>query len=327
MNASNSIESQETGTPVLFSFLCLAVLTLGMLAGTQFLQNRAMKSQLDARQAQNHAQATPSTVPVETGSPSTLHQAGLVLAEARQELTTTAPPEPQPKPPISPTPAGHEEAVLKIHAPSPVVGRNPPSGIAPMVFERLIAADGSLLATDAEFSRTLGRRLFFHVRNGPPIGIDVDTIHPALLQRLALDAAQLKADQTALDTARREAAEAAAKQRLAHAKAERERLEAWRQARLEQQRQNALNADQQVALAALRTAETAALRAQAVPPVIVVQQPAPVWTVPIFWTPVCQPPTPVPQSPTTPSFNFTSSFRFIQQRDNAFDPFVFGRKL
>lgn len=199
------------------------------------------------------------------------------------------------------------------------------------IFETLLGSEGQPLAKQAEFSRTLGRRLFFHVPKGPPIAFDVDQLHPDALHYLGYTAGQLKDEQIEMDRQRELASERAEKDRQARLEAQRERALLWEKARAERAAaQPAITGDQLVSLAAMQAASQ---RAPAPPTVIVVQQPQPqpTWNWPVQYVPLPHYPVPTPTPAplpvvTRPPIPAGSSFRFIQQ-DNPYDPFAFGRRL
>lgn len=204
------------------------------------------------------------------------------------------------------------------------------------IFSALLGADGRPLARDAEFSRSLGRRLFFRTPHGPPLGFDVDQLHPDVLHYLGLESGRLKAAQDEMNRQKQLAVERAEKERQERLEGARNRQEALQKALAGRAAagQAGVSGDQLVTLAALRAMESANARAQT-PPVIVVPQPQPVhyWTWPVVWVPrtpcpTPQPPpsTPSPQNPSGSNFQFISDFRFIQQ-NNPFDPFANGRRL
>lgn len=199
-------------------------------------------------------------------------------------------------------------------------------------FATLPGSNSQPLARNAEFVRALGRRLIFKVPGTPPMTVDVDQVHPDVLHYLAIDGDAAKREQSEIDAAKIALAENAGKARQERIQAERERIEAARKAELAGA--NGLTGDQLVSLAALRAAESA--NSTPAPQVIIVQQqPQPVWSYPVIWTPLnnsCPRSThfrfndPGVQYPSAPSVPSSSTFQFIQQRESR-EPFAHGRRL
>lgn len=149
-------------------------------------------------------------------------------------------------------------------------------GATTWLFSQLLSADGRVLALNAEYSATYGRRVAFRYENGDRGAYDVDELHPGVLSKLQIDPAIAKAKQAAQDQAavRQRAAELQGYQEKLqqfHQRQEEEARQREEQARLaEVQRQNQLNEQLRIqaaendrirALAAMRQADAAMMQA------------------------------------------------------------------
>lgn len=68
-------------------------------------------------------------------------------------------------------------------------------------FPKVVGAHGETLATNAAFAYITGRRLVFRPENQSAIAVDVDNVHPLVLQYLGIDAAAAKSKQQQTDAA------------------------------------------------------------------------------------------------------------------------------
>jgi hypothetical protein len=68
-------------------------------------------------------------------------------------------------------------------------------------FSKVIGAHGETLATNAAFAYITGRRLVFRPENQTSYAVDVDNVHPLILQYLGIDAAAAKSKQQQIDAA------------------------------------------------------------------------------------------------------------------------------
>jgi len=66
-------------------------------------------------------------------------------------------------------------------------------------FPKVIGAHGETLATKAAFAYITGRRLVFRPENQTSLIVDVDNVHPLVLQYLGIDAAAAKSKQQQID--------------------------------------------------------------------------------------------------------------------------------
>jgi len=68
-------------------------------------------------------------------------------------------------------------------------------------FPKVVGARGEILATNAVFAFITGRRLVFRPENQTSLTVDVDNVHPLILQYLGIDAAAAKSKQQQTDAA------------------------------------------------------------------------------------------------------------------------------
>jgi hypothetical protein len=66
-------------------------------------------------------------------------------------------------------------------------------------FPKVVGAHGETLATNAAFALITGRRLVFRPENEASIAVDVDNVHPLVLQYLGIDATAAKSKQQQMD--------------------------------------------------------------------------------------------------------------------------------
>lgn len=140
-------------------------------------------------------------------------------------------------------------------------------------FPRVLDRDGLALGTNMTFIQRYGRKLVFRpAAEGTSISVDVNTIHPAILSYLSIDAESAKADQSRIDTAWRAKEEADRVAAREHYLVQQQRQEAEERIRIERDKANAeiarLSAEEQAkreyaenerikALAAARMADAA----------------------------------------------------------------------
>ncbi len=163
---------------------------------------------------------------------------------------------------------GQEESKERLLAALPKPQKVVRSGTPSWLFPQLLNTNGRVLAVNAEYSATYGRRIAFKYENGDRGVYDVDELHPGVLRTLGVDPEAAKQRQAEKDAAaaRKKAAELQAYQEFYEEmrgrqgefqqKWERQRQE---QARLaETQRQNQLNEQLRI-----QAAENDRLRAEA----------------------------------------------------------------
>src|SRR6266498_3183004 len=78
-----------------------------------------------------------------------------------------------------------------------------PKQIGPktFLFPKVIDAAGNVLATNAVFGKLTGRRLSFWPETGPPLSLDVEKVHPAILRYLEINPETAKQSQLRIDAA------------------------------------------------------------------------------------------------------------------------------
>ena len=322
---------RSTGAPAVVLILGMLVVALGAFVVLQSVENLNLRTHPDRVAAEAASPANPekadqlATAP----APDMLMHSDKTVEEPKVIVQATEKPAPRPEVVVN---------VTKPHIPTTaqpvtVAVTNAFGGVTmKKTFATLLGSNSQPLARNAEFVRALGRRLIFKVPGIPPMTVDVDQVHPDVLHYLAIDGDAAKREQSEIDTAKIAFAENAEKARQERIKVERERIEAARKA--EQAGMNGLTGDQLVTLAALRAAESA--NSTPAPQVIIIQQqPQPVWSYPVIWTPVnySYPRSsnfrfndPGVQYPSEPSIPSSSTFQFIQQRESR-DPFAHGRRL
>ncbi|HEY3762159.1 MAG TPA: hypothetical protein VGN23_10480 [Verrucomicrobiae bacterium] len=138
-------------------------------------------------------------------------------------------------------------------------------------FPQVLSVQNLVLATNATFAYITGRRLVFHREDQTAVVVDVDKIHPLILQYLKIDADDAKAKQAQMDAAYAAQQRAGAiatvqdeaqRERLAAIAVQQEQADAAAQAAQAAQAQSA--ADKEKADAAMLNASK--------PPTIVVSQ-------------------------------------------------------
>jgi hypothetical protein len=320
----------------------LAVLCFVFLAVALTLAAMVIQRNPAGRDATGHAApSSPETAPLNRQMADKLARIEESIAQAQAAMAVVPPTVMEaglPARSVGPPPAPlRERHTPTTPAPQLMRETNAAGGVVERrVFAALTGRDGKVLARDAELGRVLGRRLFFRVPAGPPVGFDVDALHPDVLHYLGLNAQEIKAAHELAEQQRLLAAEQAEKARMERLEREREWFTARKEALAEHARAAGHAASESaLALAALRAVESANARAQTPPAVVVVQQPQPVWTWPVVWfrpRPHCPAPVPVPPPAPTPvpppgsDFQFISKFQFIQQGQST-DPFALGRRL
>jgi hypothetical protein len=68
-------------------------------------------------------------------------------------------------------------------------------------FPKVVGTNGTILATNATFAYITGRRLVFRPENETAIAVDVDNVHPLVLQYLGIDAEAVKLKKRQMDEA------------------------------------------------------------------------------------------------------------------------------
>jgi len=107
-------------------------------------------------------------------------------------------------------PAAQSEAARSTENPSPVaktVGSNaaPAKVEGPIIFEKLLSTNNSVLMTNAEFKKPFGHKLIFTCTNNFHSDLfDIDILHPSVLERLKIDSDKAKEDQAKLDEAKQQ---------------------------------------------------------------------------------------------------------------------------
>jgi septal ring factor EnvC (AmiA/AmiB activator) len=119
-------------------------------------------------------------------------------------------------------------------------------------FPKVVGAHGETLATNAAFAYITGRRLVFRPENQSAIAVDVDNVHPLILQYLGIDAAAAKSKQQQTDAAW--AAKSQAERAQATLDYQAEEAKRMADAKLAIEKQKA-DAAQQAALAAQQQAQ------------------------------------------------------------------------
>jgi hypothetical protein len=118
------------------------------------------------------------------------------------------------------------------------------------VFSKVVGIHNEILATNAAFAYVAGRRLIFRLGDQTPMAVDVDNIHPLILEYLGIDADAAKLNQQRLDAAygadrRAGAALTSQYERDQQAKKEREAALAIEQEKADAAQQQAWAAQQQ----------------------------------------------------------------------------------